>query len=117
MIRIAQWGFVGLLDVERALETEAVQLFAVGVEDARYPRNWSLLEGLARSTGGEFFKTQVSRARLRNVFHKIAMELAGQYVLAFSPSREAVSGQFREIEILVLRSGTTAKHRTRYVLR
>ena len=99
------------------LESGSVQLFAVGVEDALYPKNWNLLEDLTKLTGGEFFRTRVSQARLQSDFHKIFLDLSNQYVLAFSPSPEAMSGHFREIEIRVLKAGMKTKHRTGYALR
>jgi VWFA-related protein len=66
------------------------------------------LSSLAEETGGRAFFIAAA-SDLEDVYEEIESELRSQYLVAYASDREAVEGEFREVEVKVRNGKLTAR--------
>ena len=71
----------------------------------------TLLNQLARETGGQFFN---NANNLKPAFERIDSDLRNYYMLGYTPSNHAFDGRFRTIQVKVTRPGVTVAARKGY---
>ncbi|HSR52723.1 MAG TPA: VWA domain-containing protein [Acidobacteriota bacterium] len=98
----------------RKAQEEDVVIFGIGVRSSHSNPNFGALESMAKSTGGDFFKSKIQLARLREAFSRINAEIKNQYSISYTSKNQRADGNFREIEVKVKRGGVKVKHRDGY---
>ncbi|HSR70521.1 MAG TPA: VWA domain-containing protein [Acidobacteriota bacterium] len=98
----------------RKAQEEDVVIFGIGVEGPQSNPDFGALEDMSKATGGDFFKSKVQLARLRDAFSRINAEIKNQYSIGYVSSNTRNDGKFREIEVKVRRGGVKVKHREGY---
>ena len=68
-------------------------------EHPRFHDGESQVRRLAEQTGGHVFDVGDSVKKLRGALEELALELHGQYMLTYLPTRLKADGQFRHVEI------------------
>ncbi len=92
----------------RSLE---VSIYAVGIQGFDTPKGF--LKNLAEDTGGAYyFPSKVGE--LIKVFEAISKDLRNNYLIAYSPKRQA-DNTYRKIEVKVARSEVTVRVRPGYM--
>ena len=91
------------------LETSAVQLYVVALQDTRITRT---LRQLADASGGRVIPVK-RETRLPDLFAGVVEELRQQYVLSFAPPEH--DGQLHEIRVRVTRPGLSVRTRSSYL--
>lgn len=102
--------------VQRAQQAE-VLVYAIGIlneeERREAKRAERALEALTKATGGQaYFPSSVND--VNEIALKVAHDIRNQYVIAYSPTDEAMDGTFRRIEVKARGRGLTVRTRTGY---
>lgn len=102
--------------VQRAQQAE-VLVYAIGIlndeEKREAKRAERALEALTRATGGQaYFPASVNE--VTDTANTVAHDIRNQYVIAYSPTNEAMDGTFRRIEVKAKGRGLSVRTRTGY---
>lgn len=102
--------------VQRAQQAE-VLVYAIGIlneeERREAKRAERALEALTKATGGQaYFPNSVNE--VNEIALKVAHDIRNQYVIAYSPTDEAMDGTFRRIEVKARGRGLSVRTRTGY---
>jgi VWFA-related protein len=102
--------------VQRAQQAE-VLVYAIGIlneeERREAKRAERALEALTKATGGQaYFPSSVNE--VNEIALKVAHDIRNQYVIAYSPTDEAMDGTFRRIEVKARGRGLSVRTRTGY---
>lgn len=102
--------------VQRAQQAE-VLVYAIGIlneeERREAKRAERALEALTKATGGQsYFPDSVNE--VNDIANKVAHDIRNQYVIAYSPTDEAMDGTFRRIEVKAKGRGLSVRTRTGY---
>lgn len=102
--------------VQRAQQAE-VLVYAIGIlneeERREAKRAERALGALTKATGGQaYFPNAVSE--VNDIANRVAHDIRNQYVIAYSPTNEAMDGTFRRIEVSVKGRGLSVRTRTGY---
>ena len=101
-------------EAARVAQDSDVVIFGIGVQSRGFRSDFGALNDLSKSTGGVFFKSNVSLEKIREAFMRINGEIKNQYSLAYvSTNRHRVPG-FRKIEIKLKKRGLKVTHRKGY---
>ena len=106
-------SWLGAEEVERVLRTSGLLLYAVRVEDRTADgSSRDLMRRLAGVTGGRLLEV-ATHDRLRRAFAEVMEELRSGYVLGYTPTGVAPTGEHR-LEVRVRRPGLTVRARSGY---
>lgn len=114
-------SWLGAADLDRALRTAGVLLYAVNAAPEEPPATAvsfgdastrQVLERLAASTGGRVLEARTPEA-LGPAFAAVIADLRSGYVLGYSPTGVALDGDHR-LEVRVRRPGVSVRARTGY---
>ena len=102
--------------VQRAQQAE-VLVYSIGLlneeERREAKRAERALQALTKATGGQsYFPDSVSE--VEGTTQQVANDIRNQYVLGYTPSNEALDGNFRRIEVKVKGRGLSVRTRTGY---
>jgi VWFA-related protein len=102
--------------VQRAQQSE-ILVYAIGIlneeERREAKRAERALETLTSATGGQsYFPKALSE--VSGIANRVAHDIRNQYVIAYSPTNEAMDGTFRRIEVKVKGRGLSVRTRTGY---
>ncbi len=102
--------------VQRAQQSE-VLVYAIGIlneeERREAKRAERALEALTKATGGQsYFPASVDE--VTDTANRVAHDIRNQYVIAYSPTNEAMDGTFRRIEVKAKGRGLSVRTRTGY---
>lgn len=102
--------------VQRAQQAE-VLVYAIGIlndeEKREAKRAERALEALTKATGGQaYFPASVNE--VTDTANTVAHDIRNQYVIAYSPTNEAMDGTFRRIEVKAKGRGLSVRTRTGY---
>lgn len=102
--------------VQRSQQAE-VLVYAIGIlndeERREAKRAERALEALTKATGGQsYFPASVND--VNEITDRVAHDIRNQYVIAYSPTNEAMDGTFRHIEVKVKGRGLSVRTRTGY---
>ncbi len=99
-------------DFEKALATarrSGITIYPVGLDIGKLAVDTrSKLKRLAETTGGQSYFIQ-SAKELDTVYAQIQGRLRARYLIAYQPSKPLTAGEFRAVEIQVLRPGHTVE--------
>lgn len=104
-------------DLVRAAQQSEVIIYAIGLLGAEEPasaaRAEQQLNELTLDTGGRaWFPNDV--AEIAKITPEIAHEIRNQYILAYTPSNQALDGTYRKIRVAVSIPGATVRTRSGY---
>lgn len=102
--------------VQRAQQSE-ILVYAIGIlneeERREAKRAERALDTLTSATGGQsYFPKALSE--VNGIANRVAHDIRNQYVIAYSPTNEAMDGTFRRIEVKVKGRGLSVRTRTGY---
>lgn len=102
--------------VQRAQQAE-VLVYAIGIlndeERREAKRAERALEALTKATGGQAYFPN-ALGEVNEIANRVAHDIRNQYVIAYSPTNEAMDGTFRHIEVSVKGRGLSVRTRTGY---
>ena len=96
-----------------ALRKSDVEVYSIGLDNARLPRGSGLLTRLAAVSGGELFKA-VKQNSIEPLYSRITEQARYQYVLGYTSEKTGDAG-FRAIEVRVTKPGVTVIAREGYI--
>lgn len=98
-----------------ALRKSDVEVYPIGLDNARLPRGASLLTRLAAASGGELFKA-VKKNSIEPLYARITEQARYQYVLSYTPQRAAdAASTFCPIKVRVTKPGMVVIARDGYI--
>lgn len=111
-------SYVTLDYLVKAAQKNEVLVYAIGLfgdqSDREIERARKALDTLTSATGGQaYYPNSVSE--IDGVAPRIAHEIRGQYILAYTPANQVLDRTFRQIRVLVdFPAGTTVRTRSGY---
>jgi VWFA-related protein len=106
---------VSTAEVLTVLRKSGVEVYSIGLDDAKLSKNANVLARYGPASGGDFY-TALKKTAIDPIYARITEQARYQYILTYIPQKPpTVEPVFRAIEVRVKKPGVTVLARDGYI--